>query len=1118
MAVKTTPDWLVKTMYHNGDPADDVTLSKPVKQVKEEVNYIDGYISKYQNKSLKAYDSSVYYTAGALISFNSTEYISLQDDNQGNGPNVSPAFWKVLSASDTDTIFVQKSSLNVPNGVATLDGSGKIPTSQLPTLSVTSSYVVNSEVEMLALVVQEGDIAIRTDINSNFIANGGNSSILSGWNKLSSTPNAPVFDVNTKTGNVILGTQDILDSTDKRYVKDIDITHLNSLTTDLASKEPAFSKNTAFNQAFDDVSTSNYLAGTSGNVSRADHTHVAGNQSILDNATASYTTQEQTKLGLIQNNAQVNVQSDWNSTSGDSQILNKPTNVTTIVDGFMSSTDKTKLDNIKNNANNYILPVSDTGVLGGVLDGTDISIDPSGNVSVVDDSHNHSISTITDIGSASVANSTNSNKLNNLLPTQFLRSDADDTGTNLTLTSLLLPTINATSTLTVNVNLNPALSIDNTQKVKFHNSINVNGKIEFDNGTQSLTRVQDQLVWTNTYGTLYYGSKDSTSTKFETSLPIFTFNKGITVTGDIVSNSNIKASVNTYLSSTDIFQKGLSLDNTYFPLNSSIDSLNDVDTSTILPSLNNTLLWDGAKFVPGAPTGGTDAIEYEEYIATNAQTIFTTVSGYDVGYISVFINGILQQENTYTATDSSTVVLNTPSVLNDRVTFHLLRHTNLVDVYNKTESDTLLLNKVNTSDAVSTNTINKVVKRDGNGNFSANLITASIDGTTTYVGTKQIDETNIGDRKALVYDSTSGKIIYGSGGGDASVEANEYSFLLSSTSYNNCYFDIFDTDLTVTVSNLTIDKQNTLYSGNSGATLTTPNLIDIPCKDMYLYYNSFNDSDIYTIEYSANSGVWTPLTDNHLVFTNNITDLKIKFTWTMTTSLLSFGLLYNYNPTSMYSTKVRLRETYTAVSNLVAPFTLDIPNSGYYTKDSNSLDIFLNGVKLVNSIDYTENTSTSVNFLVNVNTSDVLEFIENYGYIDISSNTQSQIGSLSALNTTIKDNLVNSINEVKSDITTSVNSIQYNYLNKTTDYTCVKNDYIFCDTLNNVITITLPLTPSLGDTVIIQSGDNILTNSITVQGNGNNIILKSTTDTFLIIDGVNITLQFTFDGTSWRVS
>jgi hypothetical protein len=61
---------------------------------------------------------------------------------------------------------------------------------------------------------------------------------------------------------------------------------------------------------------------------------------------------------------------------------------TSTKNGLMSSTDKSKLDGVAANANNYSLPVAGAS-LGGVKSGTDISIDGSGNVSVNNDSHTH---------------------------------------------------------------------------------------------------------------------------------------------------------------------------------------------------------------------------------------------------------------------------------------------------------------------------------------------------------------------------------------------------------------------------------------------------------------------------------------------------------------------------------------------------------------------------------------------------------------------------------------------------------------------------------------------------------------------------------------------------------
>ena len=67
-----------------------------------------------------------------------------------------------------------------------------------------------------------------------------------------------------------------------------------------------------------------------------------------NNAKVGITTEQSTKLAGIEAEAQKNVKSDWNATEGDAQILNKPTNATGVADGFMSSADKAKLDDLQN--------------------------------------------------------------------------------------------------------------------------------------------------------------------------------------------------------------------------------------------------------------------------------------------------------------------------------------------------------------------------------------------------------------------------------------------------------------------------------------------------------------------------------------------------------------------------------------------------------------------------------------------------------------------------------------------------------------------------------------------------------------------------------------------------
>lgn len=93
------------------------------------------------------------------------------------------------------------SALNVgeANGVATLDSTGKVPSTQMPQLVITDVFVVATEAEMLALTTAEqGDIAKRTDYSpaKTFILSASPASTLSNWVELtvSVDPNTPTVD------------------------------------------------------------------------------------------------------------------------------------------------------------------------------------------------------------------------------------------------------------------------------------------------------------------------------------------------------------------------------------------------------------------------------------------------------------------------------------------------------------------------------------------------------------------------------------------------------------------------------------------------------------------------------------------------------------------------------------------------------------------------------------------------------------------------------------------------------------------------------------------------------------------------------------------------------------
>ena len=118
----------------------------------------------------------------------------------------------VDSSADATSIDYQLNDFidqkGVANGLATLDAGGKIPSAQLPALALTDIFSVASEAAQIALTAQEGDIAIRTDLNKSYVHNGGSAGTMDDWSELL-TPTDLVLSVAGKTGAVSLDSSDV---------------------------------------------------------------------------------------------------------------------------------------------------------------------------------------------------------------------------------------------------------------------------------------------------------------------------------------------------------------------------------------------------------------------------------------------------------------------------------------------------------------------------------------------------------------------------------------------------------------------------------------------------------------------------------------------------------------------------------------------------------------------------------------------------------------------------------------------------------------------------------------------------------------------------------------------
>jgi hypothetical protein len=145
------------------------------------------------------------------------------------------------NAQDAVTLNYITTQKGVANGLAELDGSGLVPTHHLPALAITTTQVVNSQANMLALTAQVGDVAVRTDVNKSFILTATPASTLGNWQELLS-PTDAVLSVDGSTGAIDLsGTY--LNKTTGRLFGNLDadgfkITDLGTPTssTDAATK------------------------------------------------------------------------------------------------------------------------------------------------------------------------------------------------------------------------------------------------------------------------------------------------------------------------------------------------------------------------------------------------------------------------------------------------------------------------------------------------------------------------------------------------------------------------------------------------------------------------------------------------------------------------------------------------------------------------------------------------------------------------------------------------------------------------------------------------------------------------------------------------------------------
>ena len=135
--------------------------------------------------------------------------LSKSDIGLANADNTSDVNKPISNTTQSAlNLKLDTNLVGVPNGTASLNAIGKIPTDQIPAISFSSVKVLSSQADMLALnTAVVGSVVIRTDVNKNYVLAVSNPADVSNWIELL-TPAPPVQSVNGYSGSVALTKSD----------------------------------------------------------------------------------------------------------------------------------------------------------------------------------------------------------------------------------------------------------------------------------------------------------------------------------------------------------------------------------------------------------------------------------------------------------------------------------------------------------------------------------------------------------------------------------------------------------------------------------------------------------------------------------------------------------------------------------------------------------------------------------------------------------------------------------------------------------------------------------------------------------------------------------------------
>lgn len=362
-------------------------------------------LDKLDLKADKAITLAGYYIGDAYTKTEVDDKLAKKADLESlHMDDVLSAIDARLKKTDAEATYVKKTEKGIANGIATLDSSGLVPSSQLPSYvddvvegyyNSTNNKFYKEETHTTVLMGEDGKIYVDIPSNHSFRYAPASQAYIKIDDAVSTAERA----LKDSDGNDINATYEKKADAVASLAKKAD----KSTTLSGYGITDAYTK-TEIDTKLDTKANSSYVSGQFSTISKSIDTinnNISENSERIDTLhgdtntkIASITTKLSADENTIAKNtadiANINKQISDNQTSASStyatktELANKIKPATTTSLGTIIVGDNLTVDtNGRVSAkNSYVLPVATTSVLGGVKQGTDITINKDGILSV----------------------------------------------------------------------------------------------------------------------------------------------------------------------------------------------------------------------------------------------------------------------------------------------------------------------------------------------------------------------------------------------------------------------------------------------------------------------------------------------------------------------------------------------------------------------------------------------------------------------------------------------------------------------------------------------------------------------------------------------------------------